>query len=104
MKRRLLVPAVALLVGSLGLGALFVVARPFSQRSAGGKASTSAKLAASASPAETQITVNGVVDIDPTKAFGNKNAPVVMEIFSDFQCPACKQLFLTTTQRVTTIM
>jgi protein-disulfide isomerase len=25
---------------------------------------------------------------------------VVMEIFSDFQCPACKQLFTTTTQRV----
>jgi protein-disulfide isomerase len=24
-----------------------------------------------------------------------------MEIFSDFQCPACKQLFTTTTQRVT---
>ena len=41
-----------------------------------------------------------VVDIDPNKAFGNKNAPVVMEIFSDFQCPACKQLFLSTTQRV----
>ena len=101
MKRRLLlVPAVAFMVGSLGLGALFVVARPFPQKLAGGRTSTPAKVAASASPAETQTTVNGVVDIDPAKAFGNKNAPVVMEIFSDFQCPACKQLFLTTTQRV----
>ena len=44
--------------------------------------------------------VDGVADIDATKAFGNKNAAVVMEIYSDFQCPACKQLFLTTTQRV----
>ena len=46
------------------------------------------------------ISVKGVNDIDPTKAFGSKSAPVVMEIFSDFQCPACKQLFLTTTQKV----
>jgi len=46
------------------------------------------------------ISVKGVNDIDPTKAFGSKSAPVVMEIFSDFQCPACKQLFLTTTRKV----
>jgi protein-disulfide isomerase len=25
-------------------------------------------------------------------AFGNPNAPITMEIFSDFQCPACKNL------------
>ncbi len=46
------------------------------------------------------ISVNGVNDIDPTKAFGSKTAPVVVEIYSDFQCPACKQLFLNTTQKV----
>ena len=46
------------------------------------------------------ITVNGVTDIDPTKAFGSKTAPVVVEIYSDFQCPACKQLFLNTTEKV----
>jgi protein-disulfide isomerase len=46
------------------------------------------------------ISVNGVTDIDPTKAFGSKSAPVVVEIYSDFQCPACKQLFLNTTQKV----
>ncbi|HET7105173.1 MAG TPA: thioredoxin domain-containing protein [Candidatus Acidoferrum sp.] len=46
------------------------------------------------------ITVNGVTDIDPTKAFGSKSAPVVVEVYSDFQCPACKQLFLNTTQKV----
>lgn len=49
---------------------------------------------------QTAITVDGVADIDPAKAFGNRNAPVVMEIYSDFQCPACRQLFLSTTQRV----
>jgi protein-disulfide isomerase len=61
---------------------------------------TAATSAASPAPQVTTISVDGVNDIDPTKAFGSKNAPVVMEIFSDFQCPACKQLFLTTTQRV----
>ena len=35
-------------------------------------------------------------DVDPHKAFGSKNAPVVMEEFSDYQCPACKSLYTTT--------
>ena len=39
-----------------------------------------------------------VTDVDPHKAFGSKSAPIVMEVFSDFQCPACKQLFKTTNQ------
>jgi protein-disulfide isomerase len=99
-RRLLLVATVGLLVASLGLGALLLVAAPFPQKLAGGKNATPAKAAAAATPAQTQITVNGVVDIDPTKAFGNKSAPVVIEVYSDFQCPACKQLFTTTTQRV----
>jgi len=41
-----------------------------------------------------------VTDVDPHKAFGSKSAPIVMEVFSDFQCPACKQLFKTTNQLV----
>jgi protein-disulfide isomerase len=41
----------------------------------------------------------GVADIDPHQAEGSKTAPVIMEVFSDYQCPACKQLF-TTTDRV----
>jgi protein-disulfide isomerase len=39
-------------------------------------------------------------DVDPHKAFGSKNAPVIMEVFSDFQCPACKTLFLTTNRQL----
>jgi protein-disulfide isomerase len=39
-------------------------------------------------------------DIDPHKAFGSKNAPVTMEVFSDFQCPACKTLYLTTNRQL----
>jgi protein-disulfide isomerase len=40
--------------------------------------------------------MQGVTDIDPHQAEGSKSAPVIMEVFSDYQCPACKQLFITT--------
>ena len=39
-------------------------------------------------------------DVDPHKAFGSKNAAVVMEVFSDYQCPACKSMFTTTNRRL----
>lgn len=42
----------------------------------------------------------GLTDVDPHKAFGSKSAPITMEVFSDFQCPACKQLFKTTNQQL----
>ena len=41
-----------------------------------------------------------VPDIDPRVAAGSKNAPIVMEVFSDFQCPACKTLFMTTNRQL----
>jgi protein-disulfide isomerase len=37
-----------------------------------------------------------IPDLDTHQALGSKNAPVVMEVFSDFQCPACKTLFTST--------
>jgi protein-disulfide isomerase len=57
--------------------------------------------APAATPAPMLITVNGITDIDPTKTSGQKNAPLIMEVFTDFQCPACKQLYITTLQKVT---
>ena len=50
----------------------------------------------SAGPQDTQ----GVSDIDPHQAEGSKTAPVIMEVFSDYQCPACKQLFTTTDRMI----
>ncbi len=41
-----------------------------------------------------------VSDIDPHETFGSKTAPVTMEVFSDFQCPACKTLFTTTNRQL----
>jgi protein-disulfide isomerase len=45
-----------------------------------------------------QAQASGLPDIDSRRAFGSKNAPIMMEVFSDFQCPACKQLYKTTNQ------
>jgi protein-disulfide isomerase len=93
------------LCAALSFSLLLVLCAAFSlsagqntQRAAAKKPTNIA--ATSAAAPQATITVDGVPDIDPDKAFGSRNAPVVMEVFSDFQCPACKQLFLTTTQRV----
>lgn len=36
----------------------------------------------------------GQSDADSHKAFGSKSAPITMETFSDFECPACRQFYL----------
>src|ERR1700733_2958380 len=41
-----------------------------------------------------------VTDLDAHKAFGSKSAPLVVEVFSDFQCPACKTLYTTTNRQL----
>ena len=82
-----------------GLGTLALIAAPATQKSTAKNAASASKSLHGVAPAQ-EITVDGVKDIDPTKALGSKNAPVVMEVFTDFQCPACKQLYTTTLQRV----
>jgi len=43
--------------------------------------------------ADLRQSVGGVSDIDFHKASGSKTAPIIMEVFSDFQCPACKSFY-----------
>ena len=52
-----------------------------------------------ATPASPQ-TLASVADVDPHEALGSKNAPIVMEVFSDFQCPACKSLYDATNRQL----
>src|ERR1700736_1834737 len=54
-------------------------------------------LMAMAAPPQTP---GAVSDVDPHKAFGSKNAPLVLEVFSAFQCPACKTLYTTTKRQL----
>jgi protein-disulfide isomerase len=53
-----------------------------------------------AKPAPQSLALTGITDIDPHKAFGSKNAPVVMEEFSDYQCPSCKALYTGTNRQL----
>lgn len=80
MKRR---GAFALCLGLL-VAALLIVP---------GVSSRSAKTPTRAVP---QAAAASLSDVDPQEALGSKTAPIVMEVFSDYQCPACKMLFLTT--------
>ncbi|MDP9146191.1 MAG: DsbA family protein [Acidobacteriota bacterium] len=42
----------------------------------------------------------GLSDVDTHKTSGSKNAPIAIEVFSDFQCPACKTLYMTTNRQL----
>jgi protein-disulfide isomerase len=53
-----------------------------------------------AAPPAAPQTLASVPDVDPHEALGSKNAPFVMEVFSDFQCPACKSLFDSTNRQL----
>ncbi|MGB2663667.1 MAG: thioredoxin domain-containing protein [Candidatus Acidiferrum sp.] len=96
MNRRSLLASIATLALA-SVGSLILMASPSTQKAA--KSSASASQTTSSVP-QAPITVDGVKDIDPEKAYGSKNAGVVIETFTDFQCPACKQLYTTTLQRV----
>ena len=105
MNRRLLLAPALSLVVSILCAAILLAIPPGQTASTAKKTSSTSKPAAAAKPADsapvTLISVNGVNDIDPTKALGSKSAPITLETFSDFQCPACKQLFITTMQKLT---
>jgi protein-disulfide isomerase len=53
-----------------------------------------------APPAALPQAAGSIPDIDPHEALGSKTAPIVVEVFSDFQCPACKTLFVTTNRQL----
>lgn len=102
MNRRLSIVSASLLT-VLACGTLLLAAPPNQKsqtRTATAKKPAAPKAPEAPAVSTATITVNGITDIDPTKAFGSKTAPIVVEIYSDFQCPACKQLFVNTTQKV----
>lgn len=48
--------------------------------------------AAAATPREAELSL--------TKSLGSSKAPITIEVFSDFQCPACRELYQKTLRRV----
>lgn len=51
-------------------------------------------------PAPVPQAAVSIPDVDPHEALGSKTSPIVMEVFSDFQCPACKTLYVTTNRQL----
>lgn len=60
------------------------------------KASSQAPAKVSA-PAPVKVSL---ADITKAKSLGPKDAPILVEIFSDFQCPQCKNFFLGASRRL----
>lgn len=50
-------------------------------------------LAGGLAAAGAAVQAKSAADPAAGKAYGSKNAPIVMEEFSDFQCPACRGLY-----------
>lgn len=71
------------LLVQLSAGALVAILTVFLAASAGAQsAKKSSAPAPAAAPAE------------PVKSAGSRTAPITMEVWSDFQCPACRQLYI----------
>ena len=46
-----------------------------------------------AAPAHKHAAADPAPSAAPVKTIGNKNAPISMEVFSDYQCPSCGSFF-----------
>lgn len=55
---------------------------------------------AQSSPSVTPQKKVTAAQIESAKTLGTKTAPIQFEIFSDFQCPACKSFFLSASHRL----
>jgi protein-disulfide isomerase len=53
-------------------------------------------------PQKTAVRVPSKASPTPTelKSLGRKSAPIVMDVFSDYQCPACRELYINTVRPV----
>jgi protein-disulfide isomerase len=40
------------------------------------------------------------VDLTPLKSMGSKDAPITIEVFSDYQCPQCRNFYLETARQL----
>jgi protein-disulfide isomerase len=58
---------------------------------------TNGALSAKPGPPQVKITT---AEIATEKTLGTKNAPIMLEDFSDFQCPMCRMFYLNTTKQV----
>jgi protein-disulfide isomerase len=70
---------------------------PKSAASTPGSTKPAAKKAPASLAAKPASAVTGSID---AKALGSKNAPITIEVFEDFQCPACRNFYETSLKQV----
>lgn len=93
---RLRILAGALVLVLLGASAVLVSTAATLQK----KSVSKVAARKAASPKATPQAKADATDGEARLAFGSKSAPVTMEVFSDYQCPACKTLYTTTYRQV----
>lgn len=59
-------------------------------------AAGAAQKAAKAATVKGKATVAAVDDAPPNKSLGSRTAPITVEVFSDYECPACRALYTET--------
>ena len=79
-------PLAVLILGTAALCAPTLRA----QGTAAPVATATAKPKAAAKP---HAAPDAAASATPVKTFGNKNAPITMEVFSDYQCPSCGNFY-----------
>jgi protein-disulfide isomerase len=88
--------------GTLVLAMIFIAALPAARAQTQSKVSSQPQTKSTpkqsvSTPPRNKITA---AQISAAKTLGTKNAPIQFEIFSDFQCPACKSFFLSASHRL----
>ncbi len=78
------ISSLLLIVGAAALSGPIVFAQTTPVPSTSPKAKTARTHAPAADPATSAT---------PAKTFGNKNAPITMEVYSDYQCPSCGNFY-----------
>lgn len=87
---------ILLIIGSFFLGSLTTKVKLLEEGgvTAGAQAPTNDQ--AKAAPAQPQQPTKGVASIDDDPILGDKNAPITIIEFSDYECPFCKRHFTDT--------
>ena len=56
-------------------------------------AATTPTAAKTSTPAHKRVAADAAAPSAPVKTIGNRNAPITMEVFSDYQCPSCGSFY-----------
>jgi protein-disulfide isomerase len=78
------ISSLLMIVGAAALSGPIVLAQTAPVASTTSKPKTAKTRAPASDPALSAI---------PVKTFGNKNAPITMEVYSDYQCPSCGNFY-----------